>query len=207
MYCSNCGKEWKENDVFCGGCGKARETENVESVQYIATGPQPLLNEKKGLPIWLVILIIIGGIILLGIIGLILLGLVSFNFLNETNDIIIEQTSSYVYLEGDEVPSIYELFGEYKLCDTPNYDYYDETEILTYYYCDDYFDGALMNEYLDELIEEYGFEEYEENSLSRSVRKYSNKRGYFFVVKIYIYGEYIEYYQEEERIYTEDNSI
>lgn len=52
MYCSNCGKEWKENDKFCGGCGSPRGEVNTDvkvlpvtnDVQFFI---QPVTPEKR----------------------------------------------------------------------------------------------------------------------------------------------------------------
>ena len=72
MFCSNCGKECREGEIFCGGCGSKIEPKTPSVVQ------QPVVNNavtpevppmKKGMPTWLVVLlIIIATIFILGII-------------------------------------------------------------------------------------------------------------------------------------------
>lgn len=212
MYCSNCGKEWKDGDIFCGGCGKSREQIQYEEVdQKVQTITQSQLphqvTKKKGLPVWAIILIILGSLAIVGVVVVLFLSLFFVNVINENESYIYEQTSDNVYLDGEEIHSVYYFFGEYELCETPYYQYNEGNEIIDYSYCDESFDEELINSYLDYLIELDDFEEYEKTSMVRSVRKPSNEKGYYIVVRAYIYGERIEYYKEEERIYNEDNSM
>ena len=212
MYCSNCGKEWKDGDIFCGGCGKSREQIQHEEVdQKVQTINQSQLPhqvaKKKGLPVWAIILIILGSLAIVGVVVVLFLSLFFVNVINENESYIYEQTSDNVYLDGEEIHSVYYFFGEYELCETPYYQYNEGNEVIDYSYCDESFDEELINSYLDYLIELDDFEEYEQTSMIRSVRKPSNEKGYYIVVRAYIYGERIEYYKEEERIYNEDNSM
>lgn len=211
MYCSNCGKEWKAGDVFCGGCGKAKDQDQssniAEEVQPIVQSLQQPVVKKKGLPVWAIVLIVFGAIGLVAVLGVILFGFVIFNTISETETYIYEQTEDYVYYEGEEIPSVYYFFGEYEMCSPPAYQYSEGHEVLNYTYCDDSFDEDTINKYLDSLVLDFGFDVYENTSMVRSVRKQSKEKGYYLVVRAYIYGENIEYYKEEEKIYTEDNSI
>ena len=212
MFCSNCGKECREGEIFCGGCGSKIEPKTPSVVQ------QPVVNNvvtpevppmKKGMPTWLVVLlIIIATIFILGIIFVaffvILIGMFSdLDF----DDYYYEQTDSYVYIEDEEIPTIYYYFGEYALCDHPDVYYEDDTEITSYSYCDDEFDKYVMEDYLDYLIDEYDYEEYEVSSSSRTIRVDSFDEGYSLVVKAYFYGEYIEYYKIKNEYLEGDNGI
>ncbi len=100
--------------------------------------------------------------------------------------------------------------GEYEMCDYPSYEYDeedDEYESITFSYCDSYFDEDVMQNYLDYLVEDYDFEEYDIDSMYRSVKINSIDEGYIIVVKAYIYGESIEYYKiAEDKDYV-DNTV
>ncbi len=216
MFCSNCGREGKEGELFCGGCGLPKgQNVVVQPVQTVSNQPiqnmpvQPVQPTKKKMPTWAKVLIIVGSVLLafvLCVVGLFTLLIVSFSNYEEE---IYAQTDSFVYVDGDEIPTIYEIIGEYDMCDYPNYESYDGIDYITYSYCDDYFDDYVLNDYLDYLIEGYGFEEYDKSSSFRSVIIQSNEIGYYVVVKAYIYGEYVEYYRikEEDREYNVDNGI
>lgn len=60
-YCSKCGKEVNENSKFCEWCGAPQ---NVIQTSNVNTNIQ-----KKGIPIWAIVLIVIFGLIIFGSIG------------------------------------------------------------------------------------------------------------------------------------------
>lgn len=217
MFCSNCGREGKEGELFCAGCGapkgkNAHVQQNViqqSPVQPVVSQPvnvQPEQPKKKKMPTWLVVLLIIGITFLVLIVGFI--GLICFVVfsVSEYETPIYEQTDYYVYVNDVEVPTVYNLIGEYELCDTPDYEYYDGSDYITYSYCDTYFDEDIMDEYMDYLIEDYDFEYYEYNSASRTIMRREND-GSVTMVKGYLYGEYFEYYSVDAEIIKEDNDI
>lgn len=217
MYCSNCGKEWKDNDKYCGGCGTPRGKVNSDvkvlpvTNNTAVSSVQPVTPDKKGMPAWGIVLIIVLAVLGIGFVGLIALFTVLFTVVSDTAyDYIDSQSDSYVYLDDDEVPTIFNLMGEYEMCDYPSYEYDDEDdeyESITYSYCDSYFDEDVMQNYLDYLVEDYGFEEYDVDSMYRSVKIDSVDEGYIIVVKAYIYGERIEYYKiAEDKDYV-DNTV
>lgn len=213
MFCSNCGKEYKEGELFCGGCGiKIEQTTPVVEEQLVDNGNVVVQNVppmKKGMPTWLVILlIIIVTLFILGAIFVVFFAIL-FGMVSELDfdDFYYEQTSSYVYVDEEEIPSIYYYFGEYSLCDYPETYYEDGLEITSYSYCDDEFGRYIMEEYLNYLIEEYDYEEYEVSSNFKSIKVDSVEEGYSLVVKAYFYGEYIEYYKIKNDFIEEDNGI
>lgn len=213
MFCINCGREGKEGELFCAGCGapkgqqtvsQAPQSVPVQPVQNVNVAPVP---QKKKMPTWLTVLLIIGVTLLLIVGGFVLLlGLLFANISNTYEETIYEQTDNYVYFNEVSVPTVYYLIDEYEMCYSPDYSYYDDSDHYTYYYCDSAFDEDVIDEYLNYLIEDYQFEYYNENSSSRSVmrREYD---GTITIVEAYIYGEYIEYYSIEESMLKEDNDI
>ena len=214
MYCSNCGKKWKENDKFCGGCGSPRGQESTQITPAVVINNAPSVPvqtsvpPKKGMPVWGIVLIIVLSVLGIGFLGLVLLFTIIFSVASDISyDYSDAQTYSYVYVDEDEIPTIYHLIGEYEMCGYPEYVYEEEYESVTYSYCDSYFDEDVMQEYLDYLVDDYGFEEYDVDSMYRSVKIDSIDDGYIIVVKAYLYGESIEYYKVEEDEDYVDNTV
>lgn len=213
MYCSNCGKEYNNNELYCGGCGLKinRNTSSVDKsneIPAVETSVPNIPEMKKKKPTWLVVLLIIlVTIVILGVIFIVaILALVGI-FMNHDFDPIFAQTEYYVYLDGEEIPTVYNYFGEYELCDSPEINYEDELEITTFSYCDEYFDKSIMDDYLEYLVDEYDYEVYEVTSVSKSVVVDSLDEGYSLVVKVYYYGESIEYYKIKSDELLKDEDI
>lgn len=209
MYCINCGREWKDGELYCGSCGAIRSNQTNPSQGNVVV--RNTIQTKKGLPTWAIILMVIGGVILAGIIGFALLFVVFLAIDISSYDYyetIYEQTESYVNLSGDEIPTIYEIRGEYELCESPGYSYNDSREDTDYYYCDDYMDSYILDEYADTLIDDYDFKEYEKKDDRRVLVKDSFEEGYVIQVTVFYYRESVEYSRIVVENYGDlDNSL
>ena len=198
MYCINCGKENHGGDIYCGGCGKL-----INSNQQVNSIVQPIIenNIKPKSPL-IPILIFIGVLF----IGVVCAFLCLFNFISSYDYRPYEQTESYVYLDRDVIPTIYNLMGEYDLCYSPDYVYDDEIIYVEYTYCDDYMLESVFYDYLGYLVDDYGFVEYEDESAFYSVYKDSSDDGYIIIVQFDEYSNSIMYLKEKID-YEEDNFI
>lgn len=206
MYCINCGREWKDGEVYCGSCGALRSSQIVN--QNVNNVNSSVPQTKKGLPTWAIILIIVGGVILVGIIGLLLLVFFIFVAIDSASfDSVYGQTESYVYVGSEEIPTLYEFDMEYELCGYPEYDYDENEESVEYSYCDAYLDTEVFDDYLDYLIDEYDFIEKGEDSEIRTVYKYTCDNCYYISVSVDYYDETIEYTSVDMKKNEEDNSI
>ena len=76
-FCTNCGKELVENAAMCLNCGKLVNENNTNNN---GNGKK----KKKGLPIWAIILIVVGCVILIPIIIIIVLGIISYNVIKDS---------------------------------------------------------------------------------------------------------------------------
>lgn len=214
MYCSNCGREGKEGELFCAGCGAPKgqkvvspTPQNVPVQQVQPTNASPVQPKRK-MPTWLTVLLIIGITFLVIVVGFVLFIWFLFASVSNYEEPIYEQTESYVYLSGDDVPTIYELMGEYEMCESPDYSYYDSREDTDYYYCDDYMDTYILDEYADILIDDYGFKEYEVHDDRRVLIKDSFEEGYVIQVTVFYYRESVEYSRIDKENYDDlDNSL
>ena len=98
MYCSNCGREGKEGELFCAGCGAPKgqktvlqtpQSVPVQQVQPVNVLPMPA---KKKMPTWLTVLLIIGVTLLVIIGGIILFFWFLFASISNYEEPIYEQT-------------------------------------------------------------------------------------------------------------------
>lgn len=77
-FCTNCGKELDDNAAMCLNCGVlvgSNTTNNVNNTKK---------ENKKGLPTWAIVLIVVGSIILLPIILIIVFAVTVFNAVKDT---------------------------------------------------------------------------------------------------------------------------
>ena len=94
-FCSNCGKKLEENADICLNCGVLLKKNSKPNKQK--------KEKKKGLPIWAIVLIIIGCIVLLPIIVIVMVGIFAYNIVQDSdidfdeyiNDIVDEETTIY----------------------------------------------------------------------------------------------------------------
>lgn len=206
MYCTNCGREWKDGEIYCGSCGALRSSQAVNQEVNNVTTSVP--QAKKGLPTWAIVLIVVGGFILAGVIGLLFLMFFIFVAIDSVSfDDIYEQTESYVYVGTEEIPTLYEFDMEYELCDYPEYDYDGDEESVEYSYCDAYLDSSVLDDYLDYLVDEYDFTENGGDSEIRTISKYTYDNLYYISVSVDYYEESIEYISVDALDMKEDNSI
>lgn len=205
MYCINCGREWNEGELYCGSCGALRSSQvPVQNNNVVQNVPQT----KKSFPAWAIILIIVGAILLVGVIGLFCLIFFAFAIVDSIEyDSIPEQTDSYVYIGGEEIPTLYEYDIEYMMCDYPDYSYDIDEESIEYSYCDSYLYVDDYNNYLDYLIDEYEFTEYVSNDEERVISKYTDDEMYYIFVKVDFDDDTIEYISKEIKEFNEDNSV
>lgn len=222
MFCINCGRECKESELYCGGCGKkiiqtSSVTDNVSnnhsSLNQSCSQNFVAPNNVKVTPKWAIALIII--LYCLGI--LFFLGLVFFSALfttvNYMDDYeyeygyISEQTDSYVYINGDRIPTIYELMVEYNMCSEPSFSSFANEEIVSYHYCDIDIDEDVLDRYVDLLVRDYGFVEDNFDDNGRAVSRDSSEEGY--IIRVAVYYDYykVEYSKKKVQFMDEDNSL
>lgn len=101
-YCANCGKELDENADICLGCGVLVNKENKKTMNNVNSGGNV---KKKGLPVWAIVLIIVGCVILLPILIVTLLGIFVFNNIKEESGEYIDKAKDYLndYIEDYSV--------------------------------------------------------------------------------------------------------
>lgn len=92
-FCTNCGSELPENAAICVNCGN-----------MIGDSGNNKKEKRKGLPVWAIVLIVVGCIILIPIIILVVFAIGCFNYIQD-NDINIED---YV----DEIISVKGTIGD-----------------------------------------------------------------------------------------------
>ena len=122
-YCRNCGSTVSETDAFCTHCG------------FPLTNSTPNTNttsKKKKLPIWALILIIIGSIIFSLLILFIIIGVIAYNYSKTDDDYYSNTIPDYTETEellgtiGDTITS-----NSYKIT-LKKATIYDEIEGDTY---------------------------------------------------------------------------
>ena len=94
-FCTNCGNELTDNASICIKCGK-------EINENKSNGGKR--KNKKGLPTWAIILIVVGCVVLIPIIGFIIFAIFSYNYIKD-NDVHIKD-----YIE--EITSVKGTIGD-----------------------------------------------------------------------------------------------
>lgn len=77
-FCTNCGSELPENAAMCVKCGT-----------MVNGSGNNKGNKKKGLPVWAIVLIVVGCVIILPILVLVVIGIIGINYA-EKNDVDIK---------------------------------------------------------------------------------------------------------------------
>ncbi len=204
MFCNKCGKEGREGELFCWACG-APKGENAfqQPVIQVPVNNNSVPEQKKKMPTWLTILLIIGGTLSVGIVVFVAFCFFVVLNVNTTTAEYYEQTVSYVFMGEDNIPTLYNLVGEYDLCEIPHHVKVENNESYEYSYCDDYLDIYVLDDYADYLIDSYDYTELESDEDYRTVVKDSVEEGYVIKVTVYYYRESIEYVREVK----EDNTL
>ena len=68
-FCINCGNELPENAAMCVNCGT-----------MVNGSGNNKGNKKKGLPVWAIVLIVVGCVIILPILVLVILSIIGINY-------------------------------------------------------------------------------------------------------------------------------
>lgn len=124
-FCTNCGNELAENAAICVNCGQVVSTGASES-----NGGK---KKKKGLPVWAIVLIVVGCVVLLPIIIFVGIAVFAFNNIddetkNNIDNIINENNKVLTGTIGDTLTT-----DDYKLTLTSALMY---SEIKGEYYTD-----------------------------------------------------------------------
>lgn len=86
-YCGNCGKEVDRKAVVCVNCGRSlkKTSDGVHNSKSVKI----LNDDKKGLPAWAIVLIVLGSLLVLGVILFFGILLAAFSYFTEEgyNDI------------------------------------------------------------------------------------------------------------------------
>lgn len=112
-FCYNCGKELNENADICLNCGVfVNKKGNDKNINTNSNSK----NKKSGIPVWGIILIVIGCILFIPLFILILFFVFTFNVAKSVPDNYVEEAGNYIdgYLNEDEV----NVVGEGTIDDT-----------------------------------------------------------------------------------------
>lgn len=189
MYCVHCGNNLKDNDKYCGKCGKAvlnnsSLTNNVQSQQNIKD-----MKPKKNIGA-----IIIALIFPILIIIFLVIFLISIFFVNENfNDDLGKYDGYYVYLESDMIPTVKKVLGARDVC------YYNDelsddpdTTIVFYGYCMGELTESDYDSYITYLIDNENFVVLDEND-EIILGKESNINNMMLLVEIDEFSDQIFY--------------
>lgn len=85
-FCTNCGKEIDENAAICLNCGVI--IGNDTKVNQNTNNNNNTSKKKKGLPVWAIVLIVVGSVLLIPLILFIIVGITyaKFSTTTEQND-------------------------------------------------------------------------------------------------------------------------
>ena len=198
MFCGNCGRQFKDNESFCTYCGKEKVIPTVKvdiNNMSLETGKKTNVNYKS-----------CSSTILLGFFGFFFLAFMWGNaYLRVVNsqEYEFDYTQKYSNVKvGDIfVPTLSNLIFEYKLCS----DVDDDFEGKAVYYCDEKLTNAVLNKYLNALIDEYGYKEDKNSNSVRSVIFVDEKYpGYTVVVEVDYSKKVIYYYKYDNEIIDEE---
>ena len=218
MFCGNCGRQFKEGESFCTYCGKEKviptvkidvnllkkqtnnnvpkkveEVKTVVSSDIVDDSTEPKTTGGK-------IITSIGGLFLLSF--TILMWSLSVMAEEETDSKIdMHQIESYVNVEDVSVPTVYKLVDSYVLCNIDE----SSNEVNSIYYCDNKFTVNVMDEYLDILIDKYGYKELNDSNDIRSVMFVDERHPeYTVVVEVDYSKEVINYYKFDNVVDNEE---
>lgn len=221
MFCGNCGRQFKEGESFCTYCGKERviptvkidvnllkkqannnATKKVEeekaiafdnSVNIVDDTPEPKTTGGK-------IITSIGGFFLLSF--TILMWSVSvMKEAEEDYEMDMHQVRIYVKVEDVSVPTVYNLLDSYVLCDVED----STSDVHSISYCDNTFTESVMDDYLDKLINGYGYKELNDSNDIRSVTFVDERHPeYTVVVEVDYPKKSINYYKFDNVVDNEE---
>ena len=103
-FCSNCGKELNDNADICLNCGVL--VNKQESKTNINNSNNNINNgKKKGLPVWAIVLIVLGCVVIIPLIIFIILGVFVFNTVKEEGGKYLDDAKDYYndYVEDYDV--------------------------------------------------------------------------------------------------------
>lgn len=124
-FCSNCGKELNDNADICLNCGVL-----VNRVER-TNGSNVNNAKKKGLPIWAIVLIVLGCVVVIPLIIFIILGVFVFNavkdeggkYLDDARDYYNDYVEDYDVIDEGTIGDILEIDGvRFTLSDALKYD-------------------------------------------------------------------------------------
>lgn len=221
MFCGNCGRQFKEGESFCTYCGKERviptvkidvnllkkqannnapkKVEKVNNVVFdnsvnIADDiTEPKTTSGK-------IITSIGGFFLLSFTIL----MWSFSVMKEAEEdyeMDMHQVRIYVKVEDVSVPTVYNLLDSYVLCDVED----STRDVHSISYCDNTFTESVMDDYLDKLINGYGYKELNDSNDIRSVTFVDERYPeYTVVVEVDYSKKVINYYKFDNVVDNEE---
>lgn len=118
-FCSNCGKELDDNAAICLNCGVIVENKDINAAKK---------GKKKGLPVWAIILIIVGCIMLLPVIFITVLVGIVFFAVDDTDFDVDEYIEESVIQRGNVGDTLTIDDFRITLTDAVVYDYIDNSE-------------------------------------------------------------------------------
>ena len=221
MFCGNCGRQFKEGESFCTYCGKERVIPTVKIdvnlLKKQANNNAPKKVEKVNNVVFDNSVNIAdditepkttGGKIITSIGGFFLLSFTilmwSFSVMKEAEEdyeMDMHQVRIYVKVEDVSVPTVYNLLDSYVLCDVED----STSDVHSISYCDNNFTESVMDDYLDKLINGYGYKELNDSNDIRSVTFVDEKHPeYTVVVEVDYSKKVINYYKFDNVVDNEE---
>lgn len=98
-FCSNCGKELNDNADICLNCGV------LVNKQESKTNNNVNIGKKKGLPVWAIVLIVLGCVVVIPLIIFIIFGVFVFNAVKDEGGKYLDDARDYYndYVEDYDV--------------------------------------------------------------------------------------------------------
>ena len=212
MFCGNCGRQFKEGESFCTYCGKEKVIPTVKidvnllkkqtnnnvpkkveekktvvfdnSVNIVDDSPEPQTTGGK-------IITAVCGFFLLSF-TILMWSLSVMKEAEEDYEMDMHQVRIYVKVEDVSVPTVYNLLDSYVLCDVED----STSDVHSIFYCDNTFTESVMNDYLDKLINGYGYKELNDSNDIRSVMFVDERHPeYTVVVEVDYPKKVINYYK------------
>ena len=221
MFCGNCGRQFKEGESFCTYCGKERVIPTVKIdvnlLKKQANNNAPKKVEKVNNVVFDNSVNIAdditepkttGGKIITSIGGFFLLSFTilmwSFSVMKEAEEdyeMDMHQVRIYVKVEDVSVPTVYNLLDSYVLCDVED----STSDVHSISYCDNNFTESVMDDYLDKLINGYGYKELNDSNDIRSVAFVDERHPeYTVVVEVDYSKKSINYYKFDNVVDNEE---
>jgi hypothetical protein len=112
------------------------------------------------------------------------------------------------FFDDVSIPTIYNLIKEYDMCHEPSSNTYTGRESIEYFYCDDYMDSDVLEDYSRLLENDYEFirQDSKEDRIVLVNSTLDDK--YNIQVTIFLYRESVEYSKIiKVNLKEEDNSL